>query len=115
VYVDRAGNGTIKVENSGNADAQPVYVLKGLLQQPVITLSDSEGVRQARVLGNIGKFGEMVIDVFEGSVKLDGTERLSMIRSVLVHDMYLSPGVTEVSLEGVGDGSLTVKWRDASI
>lgn len=104
------------VQNEGNAAAPPTYKIVGPVKNPTITVLGPKNFRR-RIQFNINlASGETLLAQSEyGTVTVGGAARRGVATGALMEDMEVPPGISTVTLGGVGtaNAKLTVSWRDA--
>ena len=111
-------SGSFMASNSGNANAQVVYEIKGPVATPAISLIDAAGSRVTTFNLNLATSDRLIIDTRANTVLLNGADRFGSATGALVSQLTLRPGRTEVGLLGTSSSPtlayLNATWRDAS-
>jgi hypothetical protein len=118
-YTQYGKPGDLTVVNDGFIDTPPMLRIRGPIQTPSITITDTQGVRKMTFDAYVAAGRELVVDVQNGTAKQGSTSFYGDTRGALLEDMSLRPGVSTIHFAGTGNSSqnarLHVEWRSASL
>lgn len=118
-YTQYGKPGDLTVINEGFIDTPPMFRIRGPIQTPSITITDTVGTRKMTFDAYVPVGKELVIDVQNGTAKQGSTNFYGDTRGALLEDMSLRPGVSTIHFAGTGNSSqnarLQVEWRSASL
>jgi hypothetical protein len=119
-YGDAGNPGSLQATNAGDADSPPTLTLTGAAAQPVV-INRTTGARLEFDL-TLADTDELTIDVREGTVLLNGVNRLYALTadSDDPGDFLLAPapGVNDIDFRASAPSDtalLTVSWQHASM
>lgn len=118
-YAQYGKPGDLTVINEGHIDTPPIFRIRGPIQNPSITITDSKGTRKMAFDAFVPAGKELVIDVQNGTAKQGSNSFYGDTRGALLEDMTLRPGSSTIHFAGTGNSvanaRLQVEWRSASL